>query len=369
MNSRERFHAIAGFRKPDRWFFWPEGIGQQALQRWKEEEGFPASRDKNKLQYDYGADRLREAKPVGLGFDTGPVPRFPEEILEETGHFQVFRTENGKKRRLDLRSGIGHVDEFPVKDRGDFDVLKERYHPETPERYAESWNGTAGELRKRDYPVVLKVRGFFGACLGWMGFTNLCLAIQDDPEFVDGMMKYWGSFLEVLLAPLLREKVVDCVMIAELGLTHTTGPSISPDAVKRFMIPRYTRMIGYLRSFGIQHIWFRNKGNLEKILPAFLGAGISGISNLNQASGNDPVKLRREYPSLVMMGGLDKRCLLRGETAIRNEVNSKVPVLTETGGYFPCLDAGLLQDVSFASFVSYRRILENACALRPFPDN
>ena len=69
----------------------------------------------------------------------------------------------------------------------------------------------------------------------------------------------------------------------------------------------------------------------------------------------DPVALRKRYPCLIIMGGVDKRVLAKDKKAIEGEVMSKVPYLIKTGGYFPDVDHAVPADVTLEN---YRYFLE-----------
>jgi hypothetical protein len=62
---------------------------------------------------------------------------------------------------------------------------------------------------------------------------------------------------------------------------------------------------------------------------------------LKVAAGNDAVALRKEYGQDVILGGtIDKRALIKGKKAIREEVMSKVPFLSG-GKHLPGMCKGL----------------------------
>ena len=361
MNGRERFLAVCRFERPDRWFLWPEAISDRLWRAWPDEA--------RSLIGGLTSDEMAEVKPMDLGVDTGPLPRYREKVLEEGNGIRLVRTDSGKIRRhVDSRSDLGSVtviskaEAFPVTDDRDFEKLKERYQV-TAKRLPDDWHGRVEQWKRRTIPLLLKIRGFFGCCLGWMGYEQLCEGFHLQPGLIHRMMDHWCDFLVAVLRPVVEAGIVDCVMVAELGLAHATGPSISPAAIREFMIPRYRRLISFLREGGISMIWFRNKGRLIDVLPLFIETGVNGVSNLNRFSGNDPAAIRAQHPGLVMMGGLDKRWLLQGRDAVEAEVGSLVPNLVNAGGYFPCLDGGLLEDIPLETFLAYAEARQRACGL------
>ncbi len=53
----------------------------------------------------------------------------------------------------------------------------------------------------------------------------------------------------------------------------------------------------------------------------------------------------------------DKRALLQGKDAIREEVMAQVPFLLQDGGYFPGLDHGIPPDVPLENFRYFINLL------------
>ncbi len=75
------------------------------------------------------------------------------------------------------------------------------------------------------------------------------------------------------------------------------------------------------------------------------------------AAHNDIVAFRRQFGHrMAYSGGVDKRCIARGGSAIRDELKRLEPVMRD-GGYIPSCDHGVPPDVSWPNFVEYGRLL------------
>ena len=48
-------------------------------------------------------------------------------------------------------------------------------------------------------------------------------------------------------------------------------------------------------------------GNNDVLIPLWLKAGMTGLRPFEIAADCDPVRTRREYPGLIIQGGIDKR--------------------------------------------------------------
>ena len=67
----------------------------------------------------------------------------------------------------------------------------------------------------------------------------------------------------------------------------------------------------------------------------------------------DVRRVRKDFPRLGMIGGLDKRALAQGKEAIDAELEAKVEEVWKTGGYLPALDHLIPPDVSYDNFKYY----------------
>ena len=102
-------------------------------------------------------------------------------------------------------------------------------------------------------------------------------------------------------------------------------------------------------------------GNNFDILPLFTEAGVNIFIPCEIPAEMEPLEIRKQYPELALLGGIDKRALPRGKKAIEEEIMRKVPAMLEKGGYFPSLDHHVPADISFDNFcyyVEYLRRLE-----------
>lgn len=141
-------------------------------------------------------------------------------------------------------------------------------------------------------------------------------------------------------------------------MAFKNGPLMSPAHFRLFILPRYRELFGYLRRrHGLDLVMVDSDGNNWDLLPLFLEGGVNIFMPLEIASGMEPLELRRRFPALALLGGIDKRALLHGKEAIRTELERKVPVLLEQGGYFPGLDHHVPADIGFGAFCQYLEML------------
>jgi hypothetical protein len=69
----------------------------------------------------------------------------------------------------------------------------------------------------------------------------------------------------------------------------------------------------------------------------------------------------KQYPDLVLLGGIDKREINKGPLAIDRELERRLPFLLQRGGYIPTLDHHVTPEISWPDFVYYRQKVAEYC--------
>jgi uroporphyrinogen-III decarboxylase len=377
VNARERFLETAHFGKPD-WV--PIGGGgprKATLERWWK-EGMPTDVSPSDYFKFDKAEGISSYPGAGIEWhpenlrsvNLGPIPSFDMKILEQTDRYRVWTDHLGIKQRGfradwdDGWSGFATREflEFPVKNREDFLKVKKRYDPKSPGRYPQEWESLKRDLRDRDYPLGISLRGPFWWTREMMGLHAMLKGFYYDPDLIHEIMDFCAEFQIEALHRALNEidPPPDSATISE-DMAYKWGPMISPKMVREFMLSPYRRATGFLRDHNVDIIIVDSDGNIEPLIPVWLEAGINGVSPCEVAAGMDPVALRRRYPHLIIMGGIDKRELARDKKAIEKEVMAKVPCLIKTGGYFPGVDHGVPADVPLENFQFFLKLTRKLC--------
>jgi uroporphyrinogen decarboxylase len=79
------------------------------------------------------------------------------------------------------------------------------------------------------------------------------------------------------------------------------------------------------------------------------------MSPFEVASNCDVVRTAKEYPDLVILGGIDKRIMAAGKAAIDRHLEYIVPFMRERGGYIPTCDHGVPEEVTLENYMHYRK--------------
>ena len=381
MNARERFKQIARFERSNDPMWWGIDAWIEAFRRWKM-EGMPVKTLENKkeinmhlLGYNNQAEGLiPNAAIVGFGPCNNPPwmapidPYFETEILEEDSDHIVMIYHDGAKVKIMKNNpeAMPQYLEYPVKDRKTWNKFKKRLDPYSKGRFPRNWDimtedtVTEFPLKKelegksfedRDFVLSMFCASLYGMPRNYMGIENISMALYDDPLLVEDMIE-WQMYLSIEMIKQVFKKGItfEWALVWE-DIAFNNGALVSPDFVRKAMVPRYKKITELLRSGGIEVICVDCDGKIDELLPLWIEAGINCIFPLEVASGMDPVKLRRKYgKDLILVGGIDKKEIAKGKNEIDAQVK-KVKTLIKDGGYFVNGDHHFPEDISYENIV------------------
>ena len=388
MNARERFLAVMRFKDVDRTLNWEMDFWVGAVRRWYKEglprkDGIPDSvadgegtgacvgfspERGDRAVDSYTRRDFRDIKDY-FHFDAGmtkiPVkdwvyPFFERKILEEDEENITYVDGWGctKKDRKDHLSAPEFID-WPVKDFGDFERLKERFIPDVEKRVPKNWSELVQGYKTRDYPLAIggAPLGFFHSLRYLMGFEGLCLAYHEKPKLLKNIAEFLTTFWIALWDKILPQVEVDVVSFCE-DMAYKTASMISPALCREFIMPYYKRIITFFKDWGVDIFLVDSDGNVNELIPLFMECGVTGMFPFEVQAGMDIVKVREQYPRLAIIGGIDKTKIAKGKNEIDRELEIKVPFMLKRGGYVPVMDHGVPPDISWENYVYYRTRLK-----------
>ncbi len=371
MTARERFRAIACGQTPDRMPFMFGGPRASTFAAWRK-QGLSAEQQSHWAEF-VGAEGF-----VGVGkFDCGPLPPFEEKVLHEDGNIRIWIDHWGVKRIDAVRQptegfATRRYLEFPIRSRTDFEQMKARFDPHTPQRTTPTpgddqrptlnpdgyrvyhdtvtWRDRVEQCRSSRDPVSVTIPGLWWTARDWTGFEGLCLLCLEEPDLVHEMMGFWTWFIMELFDEPLRHLQVDTVMLSE-DMALKTHAMISPGMMHEFMLRRYRRLHAFFKERGVHCVMMDSDGYIGQILEVFHPDAIDGIAPVEIAANNDPDRYLCQYPRLFLMGGIDKRELMYRKAQVRREVVCRYRTAREYGRYIPTVDHGVPPDIPVRNFL------------------
>ena len=324
---------------------------------------------------------------MGIGeFYTGPLPPFEEQIISEEGNVRTWLDGWGVKRIDAIEQptegfATRKYLEFPVKSLADFEEMKKRFDPHTPERTVPiekapptlnpdgyrhhlpggtCWRDLVDACNNAEVPVSGSVAGLYWTARDWCGFEGLSMLVYDQPKLVHEMFEYWAWFLMELLDEPLSQIKVDSITLNE-DMAFKGQAMLSPGAMREFMLPRYERLYRFFKDKGVEAVMMDSDGYNGQILEALYPTGIDGINPIEIAAGNDPEEMLRRYPNIFINGGIDKRELRFSREQLRTEVAKRYETARKYGRYIPHVDHGVPPDIPLRNYLYFVELAHGFC--------
>ncbi len=380
MTARERYHAVMRREPGIRTLLWEFAYWSETIDRWYQ-EGLPRSSyapppggAAGSPVFGEGLVFASRIDSVGyrdldvhstLGFDTGSVglplnwrhcPLFTETVLEEDDQTKLMVNDSGVTVRIrKSHDSIPQELDWPVRDRAGWEQIKaERFGPDIKARFPDRWDVVAGTYDGRDFPLGLIMDGFFSCPRELMGLTRQLMMYYDDPQLMHDINSHLASVWLAMLEEVTSKVQLDFVYIWE-DMSFKNGPMLSPRLFEEFIVPYYRRVTGFLRERDVSLIFVDTDGDCRLLIPGFLRAGVAGLYPFEVQAGMDIVEIRRQYPQLLIQGGLDKNKVAQGKEAIDAELAAKLPALLSQGGYIPYCDHLVPPTVSWDNYRYFRQ--------------
>ncbi len=337
-------------------------FGFFTLERWKE-EGMPQ---------DVPLDELFEYDPPGahglanLGWcEAAFCPAFEDKQVEDRGEHEVVQDVAGRHLLVFKGRRSGFMPEYlehPVKDMATWERdVKWRLDPSTPERFADlpARTSAARLAAAQGMMIVQQIIGGYMYLRSLIGPVDLLMAFYDQPQLIHDCMKTWFGLADAVTTRHQEHVSFDEVFFGE-DICYNKGPLISPTMIREFLFPYYQQLLSNIKSRQIDkarrlHFHLDTDGYAPSVIDLYREIGMDAMSPFEVASGCDVVELGRQYPDLVMSGGIDKRVLSKTKQEIDAYLERVLPPMRERGGYTPTCDHGVPEEVSYENYLHYRK--------------
>lgn len=338
-------------------------FGFYSLEKWQRDEGLSKDEDLAKL---FGFDDPALVMLYGLGCcEAAFEPEFEVKVLEDRGKHELVQDHAGRHVLYFKGRRSGFMPEYvdhPVEDLRTWEEkCKWRLDPNSPERICklEAALPAAEEKAKKGFVVEQYVCGGYMYLRSLIGPERLLYTFYDDPELIHECMKTWFELADSVLERHQKRLSVDLILLDE-DICYNHGSLISPDMIREFLMPYYEQLMANAKARRLDktrqiryHIG--SDGFFDPLINLYMKAGMGCLSPFEVASGSDVVRTGREYPDLLISGGLDKREMAKGKDAIDRMVDAILPVMKERGGYIPTCDHGVPEEVSLENYMYLRK--------------
>ena len=332
------------------WIPWGE-----TLEQWRQETGEPDLSPAARLGFD-GSFVLPQIV-------SGLWPEFEPVVLHEDDEHVTWRDEKGiVQRNVRAFGAIPQFLEYPVKNREDWERIKsERLKIDLKERIQQDWDQFRSHIASTGEAVQVGhfPYGMFGTPRDLMGVEALSIALCCEPDLVHDMMDNLTTLWLALWEEVAKEVRIDHIHIWE-DMAGKQGSLISPTMVREFMMPHYRRVVEFAASHGVKIVSGDSDGNVSELVPIMMEYGINAYLPFEVQAGCDIIEYRKLYPTLGIIGGLDKRALAGSRSDIDREVE-RAARMVEKGRYIPGFDHCIPPDVPWVNFEYAAERLRKVC--------
>jgi hypothetical protein len=336
ITARERFNRQMSFQRVDRSFNMEFGYWEENYQQW---EMFKVNNIKNEIEANrfFGFDRI----DVVAGRTFMHPPFECREISRTSEGKMILQNADGllAEQPIDGHSTIPHSFRSKVVTPDDWKTVKsERFDVAHPDRIVDiaALKNLYGPDEERDYPLGVDCGSMIGRIRDVLTFEGLCYAYHDYPEMLEDMVETCCQLVEHFLAQVLPHFRFDFASGWE-DICFKNGPIVPPDFFRDVLKPRYRRIRDCLDKYGID-LWYTDcDGDVRPILKHLMDGGINCLFPYEVNSCAHPGELLDIYPTLRIMGGVDKIELAKGPAAIDAYLDSLAPYVSR-GGYIPFCD-------------------------------
>lgn len=344
MTSRERVLCALSHHEPDRIPLtdtqWPTTIA-----RWHR-EGLPADRGPHDV---FGYEWAHHGADLSF--------RLPRTVVEETEEWQIVKDEFGATTRVFKgKESVPELLDYTITSR-------ERWEEHKPllawDQSRVDWEGglAANRALREQGQFICYAAGFgYDRIMRFAAAPRVLMAMHDDPVWVRDMMATIGdTVIEGCERMIAGGFCFDGAFIWN-DLAYRNGPFFSPEMFREFEFPVQQRMIGFFHDHHMPVI-LHTDGDVRKIIPQLLEAGLDCLQPLESKAGMDLVELKRDFGDrLAFQGGIDVRAMAHPDPAvIEAEIARKIPVAKAGGGYIYHSDHSVPDNVSWQQ---YLRVME-----------
>jgi hypothetical protein len=333
------------------WSYWGDTLDQ-----WRRQSGRPDLDLARDLHYD-----LNFASPdVSLGL----YPPIKEtQVIRDDGEYLIVRDVRGilMRTRKDGASIPEWLDN-PVKSASDWERLKEHeLRIDEPGRLAIDWDAFRARLKQTGEAVQVGwfPYGAFGTPRDLLSVENLLVAYYDQPELIRDMVDHLTTLWLWVYERVADEVQIDHIHIWE-DMSGKQGSLISPRMVEAFMMPCYDRIHAFADAHGVRLMTVDTDGDCSELVPVMMAHGVNAMFPFEVQAGNDVRQVRAKYPTLGIIGGLDKRALAGSLADVDVEIERAREML-KLGRYIPAFDHLIPPDAKWANMERAAREIRRLC--------
>ena len=275
------------------------------------------------------------------------------QVVDETEDTIVYKDDLGRELHLEKSAAsIPLPVTYPVQTMDDWLSIKPKYEF-SDARFRGEWEKRAQEARSSGAALQVGIPGGFDEPRQLLGEENLCYANYEQPELVHDILQTIGDTAYRVLDTVSQTVQIDILSVHE-DMAGKSGPLAGPTQVDEFIKPYYRKIWDMVHARGARLFDQDSDGDMTRVIPAFLDAGVNCMHPMEPAANMDIVKVREEYgEKLAFYGGIDKHVIRTNREEIVAELEYKIPPMIRSRGCMIGLDHRIPNGTSLQNYRFY----------------
>lgn len=335
MTSYERFKRMYEHKDADRVPI-IDSPWNGTIARWRR-EGMPKNTD--------WCDYFDVDKTASIGVDI--TPRFEEKVLEETDRYRVITTNWGvTMKQFKEEDSTPQMLDFKVTTAEAWEQAKARMTTGDDRINWEHLRRNFAHWRAEGRWITAGFWFGFDVTHSWMmGTETTLIAMLEEPELVTDIFDTYLSRCETLFGRIWDAgfHFDEVNWPDDMGYKGTTF--FSPTMYRELLKPYHKRAVDWAHERGI-YARLHSCGDITTLLPDIVDTGVDAVNPLEVKAGVDTLAVKREYGDRIVLHGGINAAKWNDTEAILAEIEEKVPVLKQNGGYIFSSDHSIPNDVS-----------------------
>jgi len=231
--------------------------------------------------------------------------------------------------------------------------LDSRYLMGHPDEQARD---TALAAARRNYCVFAKTGGPYLRSTFLRGETQFLLDIAEDPVLARAIAEKTAHHLTQVGVEAIRRFGLHRTGIWIYDdMAYNSGPMFSPASFEAVFLPAYRAMIDAYKRAGARYVILHSDGDIRPLLPMLVEAGIDGLNPLERRANMHAVEIRRQYPRLILVGGMCNTDTLRTGPPERIVAEARELITLGRQGGLVIGTHSLGPDIPLEHFLAYDR--------------
>jgi uroporphyrinogen decarboxylase len=292
-------------------------------------------------------------KNANFAFGHGGPGEFTDRIIEKGTNYYISQYETGVKKKVTINPHFYNHFDYPLDS---LEKVREVFVPDAfDDRRYDGINEEVQYYRQKGYFTFANINGFFsGLHYYFYPYDKLFIDMMLDKDNLKILIKKLAEFNLTAAEKLLRTGV-DCIAFCD-DLGDGRSLLFSPDLYKELFLSYHCELAGLCHSYGA-YSHMHSHGNISKVFPMIVEAGIDMINPCDPYEFKDLLSLKEEFGSrITLVGGLDKFFFEWGYPEMKDFLFHLIKTGKKHGGFILMDSGGIPESITNEKYNYYREI-------------